>query len=319
MTTREDIRGAYRYFLGREPETEAVLDKHVRDMPDFATLRARFLASPEFYRNNSREILRYFTLQHARRRHGEIECECAPEDLKKLFAHVQGVWSRLGDVEPHFSVLSQPNYKPEKLNAHLTAFFATGKGEVELLQTELAGLGLKSRGFRHAVELGTGVGRVTRHLAAMCQSVTGFDVSAPHLRLARDYLANNGCRNVSLEQVRDLASFQVPDCDFFYSRIVLQHNPPPIIVFLLRKVLAALRPGGIAVFQVPTYIEGYSFILNTYLDRMAQIDNQELHGVPQKVIFRIIMEAGCDLLSIVRDNSLSQITQVSNRFVVSKP
>jgi SAM-dependent methyltransferase len=318
MTTRDDIRGAYRYFLGREPETEAVLDKHVRDMPDFATLRARFLASPEFYRNNSREILRYLTVQQTKRRHGHIECECSPDNLKKLFAHIQGVWSRLGEVEPHFSVLSQPNYKPEKLNAHLTAFFATGKGEVELLQTELAGLGLKSKGFRHAVELGTGVGRVTRYLAGISERLTGYDVSAPHLRLAKDYLSNSGVNNAALEQIKDLAKFRFPECDFFYSRIVLQHNPPPIIVFLLREALMSLRPGVVAVFQLPTYIEGYSFSLNRYLDHMAEIDNQEIHAVPQNVVFRMIMESGCDLYSLIRDNSLSRITKVSNRFVVSK-
>ena len=32
--------------------------------------------------------------------------------------------------------------------------------------------------------------------------------------------------------------------DVFFSRIVLQHNPPPLMAAVLRSALAGLRPGG---------------------------------------------------------------------------
>jgi hypothetical protein len=46
--------------------------------------------------------------------------------------------------------------------------------------------------------------------------------------------------------VRQLA--QIGGFDFFYSVIVLQHNPPPVIVHMLKTVFAQLNPGGIGYF-----------------------------------------------------------------------
>jgi SAM-dependent methyltransferase len=318
MTTREDVRGAYRYLLGREPESEAVLDRYAASAPDMAALRARFLATPEFYRNNARDILRYLTIWNQRRRHGPIEHDCRAEEMGRLFAHIRSVWSRLGEVEPHFSVFSQPGFKPDSLEANLAAFERSGESEVELLRSELAGLGLRPAGHACCVELGCGVGRVTRYLAGLADHLYGFDISQSHLALARDYMSKSGVGNVTLAQVTEPEAIAFPRCDLFYSRIVLQHNPPPVIRFMLRRMLASLSPGGIAVFQLPTFIEGYSFHLADYLAGMDRLDNQELHALPQRAVFDAIREADCDLVSMIQDNSLSKINQVSNRFVVQK-
>lgn len=318
MPTPDDVRAAYRLILGREPESEAVVADHAASAASLEELRWRFLGSAEFFNTHARLLLHQGAEAAARRRQGRIEYECAPDQLGRMFQHIQAVWSRLGEVEPHFSVVSHPIYKPGQIAANLAVFHATGRDEAALLATELAGHGLPVSGYRHCLELGCGVGRVTRYLAGFAARVTGVDVSAPHLALARDHLDREGVANVALEQLADPGAARFPACDLLYSRIVLQHNPPPVMLFLLRRMLAALEPGGIAVFQLPVFLEGYSFAVEAYLDAMERLDNQELHALPQKAVFRVIAEAGCDVLACYRDNALARLTQVSNRFVLRR-
>jgi SAM-dependent methyltransferase len=235
-----------------------------------------------------------------------------------LFDHIAAVWSNLGETEPHFSVLSTSQFKPENIDATISAFERSGEVEAALLLSELSGLGLRANGFRRIVELGCGVGRVTRYLAQRAANVVGFDVSKPHLQLARTYLDREGIGNVTLEHVKNPDEPKLPLCDLFYSRIVFQHNPPPVMLMLIEKALAAIEPGGVAVFQCPTFIHGYEFRVADYLTKMKAIDNQELHALPQREIFSAIVKAGCDVVNCYRDNSLSNPRTVSNRFVVQK-
>ena len=318
MPTKDDVRTAYRFILGREAESEAVVEEHLSTARDIATLRRRFVGSPEFFNTHSREVLRQATEWAAGRRHGEVQVDCTPRELALMFAHIRAVWSRLGEVEPHFSVVSHAAYKPGQIAAHLASFLGTGREEARMLAGELAGHGLPASGYRHCLEFGCGVGRVTRHLAALARRVTGIDVSAPHLVLARDHLAGEGVENVELAQITAPDGADLPACDLLYSRIVLQHNPPPVMLFLLRRLLAAIEPGGVGVFQLPVFLAGYRFDVAEYLAGMDRLDNQELHALPQKAVFRALADADCDVLACYRDNSLSRIDQMSNRFVVRK-
>jgi SAM-dependent methyltransferase len=318
MVTPDDVRAAYRLILGREPENEAVVAEHAAGSKDIAALREAFVSSQEFIQVNARIILRWSANWAATRRRRPIETECPPEQLDRLFAHIRDVWSRLGEVEPHFSVISHEVYKPGRIDATLPQFLASGASEVRHLAKELASHGLPAEGWRHCVELGCGVGRVTRHLSTLAAQVTGVDVSPAHLELARGYLATEGVGNVTLTRVASPEELALPRCDLIYSRIVLQHNPPPVMLFLLRRMLAALEPGGVAVFQLPVFIDGYGFSVAAYLKGMHRLDNQELHALPQQAVFRAAAEAECDVLACYRDNSLGNITQTSNRFVLQR-
>jgi SAM-dependent methyltransferase len=315
--TKEQVTWAYRMLLGREPESTASVDRQIKAHADVNALREGFFGSPEFFRNRYRALIRAFAKQETERVYSEIESACSPSEMRLLFNHIASVWSKLGVEEPHFSVLSHLHFKPDNIDVSISEFERTGRGEASLLFTELSGLGLADR-FGHIVELGCGVGRVTRYLSERAATVTGYDVSEPHLNLARGYLAREGVRNVTFEHVTDPGALELQHCDLFYSRIVLQHNPPPVMLMLVRKALAALVPGGIAVFQCPTYIRGYSFNVGEYLSKMGGIDNQELHALPQKEIFNAIADAGCDVINCYRDNSISNPQSVSNRFVVQK-
>ena len=93
-------------------------------------------------------------------------------------------------------------------------------------------------------------------------------------------------------------------CDFFYSVIVLQHNPPPVIMELIRIALTALKPGGVAMFQVPTHINDYRFDLKEWLATDHALDMQ-MHCVPQEAVLNLITATGCYLLGLREDGCTS--------------
>jgi SAM-dependent methyltransferase len=115
--------------------------------------------------------------------------------------------------------------------------------------------------------------------------VIGLDISAGNLEICRAYLQQTGKSNAEARLIHSLMDFEeLPACDVFFSLIVLQHNPPPIIKYILDKCLAAVRPGGIAYFQVPTSPVGYSFKVDHYLASNAP--EMEMHALPMHQVFR---------------------------------
>jgi SAM-dependent methyltransferase len=154
------------------------------------------------------------------------------------------------------------------------------------------------------LELGCGVGRVTGFLAKRFDHVIAFDISQGNLDLAREHLSESGIRNVDLVLLRDLADIeQNKNFDFFYSVIVLQHNPPPVIAKLLRIIMAKLNSGGGFLFQIPTHLKGYEFIVEKYLLSHDPVGNGfEMHALPMHNVLEIIQGAGGCLKEVLADN-----------------
>ena len=71
--------------------------------------------------------------------------------------------------------------------------------------------------------------------------------------------------------------------DLWYSRLVLQHNPPPVTLSILDRMFAGLAPRGLAVIHAPTYCIGYSFNIADYLAGKLGSE-MEMHFTPQKPI-----------------------------------
>ena len=119
-----------------------------------------------------------------------------------------------------------------------------------------------------------------------------------------------------LESIKSLD--MLPKFDVFYSVIVLQHNPPPVIGVVLKKILSKLRGGGIAYFQVPTYALGYQFDCKTYLRGFMRNTRMEMHVFPQRELFELIREQGCRLVEMREDNYVGTGNMISNSFLVIK-
>ncbi len=101
------------------------------------------------------------------------------------------------------------------------------------------------------VDLGCGIGRLTRALAARAGHVRAVDVS-PEM-LARARALNPELRNVTWH-LGDGATLRVLDdasADAIVSHVVFQHLPEPELTYgYVREMGRVLRPGGWAAFQV---------------------------------------------------------------------
>lgn len=247
-----------------------------------------------------------------------VECQASPSEFARLISRVSGAWARLGREHPYFSVLTSEEFLPENLtDASVDKFWASGNEEAAGIRAILARHGLAKLAALTCVEYGCGLGRVTQPLAKTFKHVDAYDISPPHLAFARERAA--GYANIEFHDVTsDIFDTGLRPCDVFYSRIVFQHNPPPVISELIRLLLRALRPGGIAIFQVPTYGDDYSFNIDEYLARDGRLD-MELHAIPQEQVIRLISEADCRLLELREDNSIGLWGRwISNTFIVQR-
>ena len=166
-------------------------------------------------------------------------------------------------------------------------------------------------------ELGCGLGRTTIWLAEAFAQVIGADISPAHLALARQTASRFGKTNVDFLHLHSPREFEsLPEFDVFFSIIVLQHNPPPLIDYLLRQALRKLRLDGIAYFQIPTFSPRYRFSLEEYLTRELE-PAPEMHVLPQPQLFRLIEEEGGELIEI-REDGAAGPEFVSNRVLVRK-
>jgi SAM-dependent methyltransferase len=247
----------------------------------------------------------------------DIEVHASPETLARMVAHVEATWTRLGETEPHWSVITEPRFKTEHIAAHSDLYREYGRQDDERFGFACARAGVDLTQFKTCFELGCGTGRVTEFLARRFQHVIGADISTAHLASARAALAT--VANVSLRHVSrldDLAA--LPDYDFLYTRIVLQHNPPPVIAVILTRLLTRLAPGGAAFAQVPVWIPGYRFRVADYLASL-QTGPMEMHALPQRDLLTIVRDTGCMIRELREDPLGPQFGGISNTLVLEKP
>jgi SAM-dependent methyltransferase len=129
-------------------------------------------------------------------------------------------------------------------------FWAGGEEAVSAILDEL---GLAIRPTEKIVEIGCGVGRLTRALARCAAQVTAVDVSAEMLARAREL--NPELRNVSWLHGDGESLAGVPDAslDGCFSHVVFQHLPEPELVLgYVSEMGRVLRPGGWAAFVLST-------------------------------------------------------------------
>ena len=158
-----------------------------------------------------------------------VDLDAAPSQLSALRDRIGKVWVHLGEACPHYSVLTLKNLFPDNIDQEsLDHFWKSGDVEAEVIQTILNRHHFADAGSKTCVEYGCGLGRVTSALAALFAQVHGYDISTTHLELAEKHIQHIGLSNVRFHLcVDDVLSKPLEKCDFFYSRYVFQHNPPP--------------------------------------------------------------------------------------------
>jgi ubiquinone/menaquinone biosynthesis C-methylase UbiE len=128
------------------------------------------------------------------------------------------------------------------------AFWRSGD---EVVDRSLGMFGLSFNGSERVLDIGCGVGRLTRALSTRAASVVGIDVSDEMVKQAREAVADLGNVDIQLGNGTDLAGLPDSSFDAAFSFVVFQHIPDPAVTCTyVREIGRVLRPGGWAVFQV---------------------------------------------------------------------
>ncbi len=299
--TREEIILAYRMFLGRDPEDEAVITAGQAAWPDPGSMGRAMAASAEFGMLHGSNPYALPPLDAAA---NPVETEADAVTLARMAEHVGRYWTQAGEAAPHWSVLTDDRFLPQNIAANLDAFYGAGAWDAQVLDATLARIGRRTDEFAHCVDYGCGVGRVTLQMARRFARVTGLDISAPHLNLARETFRRAGLDHVALTQVMPDNMMPVAGCDFWYSRIVLQHSPPPVAMNILRHAFRSLSTGGVAMFQIPIWSRDYSFSVKAYLAGTPGTE-MEMHVIPQRRILELADWHGLVLRDLREDSCLA--------------
>ncbi len=321
--TQAEISSVYRVLLGREPSASDL--EWGMKLSSVTELRQLALTSAEF-----RDIM-VPLLGSGPEQPGEtrLPLDLPPQRVDwqgdagsqaRLIDHVMRTWTLLGMDRPHWSVLSSDDFLPEKIAGHQNAFYASGATDADLIVRALARHAMEPAMFPRIVEYGCGVGRVTPHLARHFAEVLAIDISESHMAMAADAVRQAGAENVRFELARPPVFGMNDTFDLWFSYIVLQHNPPPVIAQVLQRALSLLAPGGVAIFQVPTFASGYVFDLGRYLAAPSDTGTIEVHCLPQPVVFQIARRCGCVPLEVREDTGMGPPSHwLSNTFIFQKP
>lgn len=155
-------------------------------------------------------------------------------------------WDERAREQPLYFVDNTVDYR----NPDVERFWTQGADAVDAILGEL---GIELRAEDTLVEIGCGVGRLTRALARRAAHVIAVDVSKEMLARAREL--NPRLENVTWlhgdgESLRGVGHTSVDGC---FSHVVFQHLPDPELTLgYVREMARVLRPGGWAAFGVST-------------------------------------------------------------------
>jgi SAM-dependent methyltransferase len=153
-------------------------------------------------------------------------------------------WDERAEVHAFFAVDSRLD--PD--SPDLDRFWADGREDLDRL---LVAVGVSFRPTDDVVEIGCGVGRLTRVIAERAASVRAIDVSEQMLRRAREHNPDLDRVEWILGDGETLDGVESGSADAVVSHVVFQHIPDPAVTLgYVREIGRVLRPGGWAAFQV---------------------------------------------------------------------
>ena len=221
---------------------------------------------------------------------------------------VERTWNHLGQSDPMWAVLTNKRDWDEE------EFFATGAVEIDRAMARLEALGLDiDRG--RALDFGSGLGRLSRALSSHFDEVVGIDIAESMVTRATELNATYpGCRFV-LNRRPDLSLLDDSTFDFVYSYITLQHMPAGVAGDYMREFARVLKPGGVAMFQMPTRRrEGVDEVgtarsallrLRGALGLMVRLGRRhmEMHTMSREEVTTVMRAAGAEVVEATLDGA----------------
>lgn len=221
---------------------------------------------------------------------------------------LQRQWDDAGRTDPLWSVLSHAGKDGNRWN--VDEFLQTGVDEVEALLAYVRGLGVTVRPGR-ALDFGSGPGRLTQALATHFGEVDGVDISPSMIELGRTLNRHGDRVRYHVNDRPDLSLFADGSFDLVYSNITLQHMEPAFSRRYIAEFFRVLRPGGVAVFQVPSKQVGALRKLKRVLPRPALAAYRRLrhgstpaalmHGIRRDEVIQLVRGHGAEVIDIQVD------------------
>lgn len=217
-------------------------------------------------------------------------------------------WEQNAEADALWIILTDKRYYGNKWDKE--EFFVTGEEEISRVFNFMGEHQIEvPKGL--FVDFGCGVGRLSRALRTRFSAGMGIDISEKMVDLARMYVPGvDFCVN----QQSNLSWLRNESVDFFYSHIVLQHIPNDFQRSYIDEFLRILRPGGLAVIQIPIEIihkviqkqsltirlkhsikEAFPYLV--YIKRRLSPPvhefHLEMHALPHDEIVKICRNRGC--------------------------
>lgn len=153
-------------------------------------------------------------------------------------------WDERAREDAYFFVDNRRAYRDPELDS----FWTEGRQDLDRI---LEMFDVEIRATDTMVDIGCGVGRLTRPLAARAERVYAIDISAEMLARAREHHAH--MTNVEWLQGDGSSLRPIPDssADACVSHVVFQHIPDPRVTLgYVTEMGRVLKPGGWAAFQI---------------------------------------------------------------------
>lgn len=300
LTYADLITACYRVLLRREPEDPAAVAARANDMNTAEDVLKSFLDSDEYKNVAEGHVIHDHLLGNHQHDTLDIEVDVPDDTLARMFDRIKSEWAALGETEPFWSVITADEFRSANIRENMDAFIQSGRTNVRWLQNIAKRNGVELGKHQTCFELGCGVGRLTLPLAELFDHVTGYDISPGNLAECDALTKANDISNVTTKLMTSIEQIKsAPDFDVLFTIIVLQHNPPPVQKYILDTLLSKVRPGGVAYFQLPTYLPNYSFSASSYLEQTAQ--DMEMHAVPMHEVLDMLRAQGFHLREVLQD------------------
>jgi len=241
-------------------------------------------------------------------------------------SEIETNWNALGEQDPLWAILYDSTRKGNRWEPE--AFFATGRKRIAEVMTELADLGVTPASTR-ALDFGCGVGRLTQPLASYFDRVDGVDIARSMIEGA---VAYNKCPDRCFyhhNSAENLSLFDDATFDFVYTEIVLQHIPPDLAFAFIREFIRVLRPGGIAVFDLPSgyarSVRGQVFrmvpapLLRLYRRRVHGDGTMELHVTKPAEVRSLLEREGVTMIDDYDVPEVADAVIRSRQYIVERP
>ncbi len=169
------------------------------------------------------------------------------DDINKRNLQMKKDWNDRANEDAFYYVHSSKRNQTEE------EFNTSGRKNVKELisdQLQIIASDTNPKSMK-VLEIGCGLGRMTKHIADIFGEVYGVDVSGEMIKQARKRLKSQ--KNIYLYENNgyDLSEFKGNYFDFIFSFIVFQHIPSKDAVFnYIREAYRVMKPNAVFKFQV---------------------------------------------------------------------